>query len=166
MKNVKIRPCLFPGVFSYFESGRFTAIPTILTDKEVKDTFIAYGQKMHNYNGKKRKIQIRNNFFVVLSTHKISEKKHFKLQFIKYNNYQFIWLMPIHTLILFLPISFVAMIILILLATSIMFLLIRAYEKIVLRSVNYSKEANQIFLEICNAIRENEIETYGQCIRD
>ncbi|WP_406661989.1 hypothetical protein V7O66_05515 [Methanolobus sp. ZRKC3] len=166
MKKIKMIPSLFPGGFTYFESGKSAAIPTILTDEEVKDIFIAHGQKMYQYNEKERRIILRKNFVVALNAHKLNKKKRFKLEFIKYNNYQFIWLMPVHTLILFLPISFTAMVILILLATLIMFLLIRIYEKIVLRSVNYSKEANQIFHEISNAIREKEMERYGQCIRE
>jgi len=161
-----MRPNLFPYKFAYVEIGRSAKVPTLLTKEEIIDTFIEYGHKTHSYDKIEKEIVLRKNFVVKLNTHKLNRKKYVTFDFFKYNKYQFIWLAPIHTLIIFLPISLISILILALLYTLIVFLLIRVYEKIRFKELNYSEEANKTFLEILSIIREKEMERYGQCIRE
>lgn len=153
------------GLQGYFESRfkRSNAIYTDLTRQEVSDTFIDYGQKYHYYHKKSDKIILKKNFAVKLNTKSIESKRFVKLDFTKTKGkfYSAFWF-SFGLLCFILSVAgAIGLLIELGLIVIILELIISKLLIIAGKRVDYSKEADKIFLEIASAISEKEARMNG-----
>ena len=148
------------GLQGYFEDKfRISdSINTKLTSQKVVDTFIDYGQKFYYYDEDREKIILKNNFAVKLNTKPTDSEKFVKLEFTKTKNKYYIILLLLFSLFCFF-LSFAGeiglMVVLGITALILKYIILKVFTFAGIY-FDYSKEADKVFLEFTNAIREKE----------